>query len=754
MKKFLHLLIVPLLASAALLTGCGNGGDDPTPEPEPPKFILTSDGFSFTGASANMRLTNEQKNYVIALETNATQTWTATVAYPETGEGKTGFLTVSPLTEQTGPGSLSVNCAENTGKTERKATVTIRYGSKTYVINVAQLPYTLPTVLVSPNKMFSIDDQGGDKAFAITSYPAGAEFEYEEANNWITPVAGQTTTWNFAVNDSKDWRGGKIYIYLAGKHELLDSITVIQAGYPVPTVTVTPAKTIVVDNLGGERAFTVNTLPSAANISYRIDAPDDSWITPVAGKTTTWNVAASGSGNARTGKIYIVYEDKGIVIDSITINQLDNSPVTEVETPIPVPAAGNSYCVVGSVSIPESVGGGFSLSNTTNVVDMYFRVGKAGVLNLGLVGNAGGSSNTGVVKATVLGMAVNVTMTGSATKFYSIGKFNVTAPGYIKVSLQGVSKTGGSYYGTVTGLKIGGAATTGTNNFVTEAKVPTEQYWSRRGPSVHLNYTIGSNIEYFYNELTVPEGNDVIGSYFMTNGFGEGYCGFQVKSASERWVLFSVWSPFKTDDPKTIPADQKVTVVRKGQGVTAQEFGGEGSGGQSYLVYPWKAGVTYKILTQVKYYGTSSFSTYPHLTEYTAYFFDPVQNAWRLIAAWRRPDTSIKTYTGAHSFLENFKPEQGWITREVNFGNQWTRNLSGQWTEVTQCRFTYDNTAAQGLRADYYGGTNGNKFVLKNCGFFDSNTVYNTTFTRTANGASAMPDIDLEALKAIPSVGM
>jgi hypothetical protein len=47
-------------------------------------------------------------------------------------------------------------------------------------------------------------------------------------------------------------------------------------------------------------------------------------------------------------------------------------------------------------------------------------------------------------------------------------------------------------------------------------------------------------------EITVPVGQDPIGSYFMANGFGEGYFGFQVNSKTERRVLFSVWSPFRT----------------------------------------------------------------------------------------------------------------------------------------------------------------------------------------------------------------
>ena len=54
--------------------------------------------------------------------------------------------------------------------------------------------------------------------------------------------------------------------------------------------------------------------------------------------------------------------------------------------------------------------------------------------------------------------------------------------------------------------------------------------------------------------MTIPKNNDVVGSYFMANGFAEGYFGIQVNSETERRILFSVWSPYKTDDPNSIQA--------------------------------------------------------------------------------------------------------------------------------------------------------------------------------------------------------
>ena len=81
-------------------------------------------------------------------------------------------------------------------------------------------------------------------------------------------------------------------------------------------------------------------------------------------------------------------------------------------------------------------------------------------------------------------------------------------------------------------------------------------YWGRRGPSVHLRYDVPENrdLRYCYSEVRVPKGKDTIGSFFMANGFAEGYFGFQVNGESERRILFSVWSPFRTDNPNDVPA--------------------------------------------------------------------------------------------------------------------------------------------------------------------------------------------------------
>jgi hypothetical protein len=249
-----------------------------------------------------------------------------------------------------------------------------------------------------------------------------------------------------------------------------------------------------------------------------------------------------------------------------------------------------------------------------------------------------------------------------------------------------------------------------------------------------LNYhTTGLNqIEWFYSEITVPSGNDVIGSYFMANGFGEGYFGFQVNSPSERRVLFSVWSPFETDDPSKIPADQRIALLKKGEGVNTGEFGNEGSGGQSYLKYNWKAGNTYKFLLQGKPIEQNS-------TVYTAYFFAPEENKWRLIASFKRPKTS--TYLKhLYSFLENFIPETGNTPRMALYGNQWAVDAKGQWTELSKITFTGDQTARKNFRKDYAGGQMQGQFFLKNCGFFSDFVALDREFVRPGGGVKPLID--------------
>lgn len=412
------------------------------------------------------------------------------------------------------------------------------------------------------------------------------------------------------------------------------------------------------------------------------------------------------------------------------------SSCTQISTEgmVSVPMGGNAYEINGDKGAVINKEGLTHWDNENSVISTWFKTSRGGKLDLALRARSEASAE---LKMSVADKTFDVKIPAGDWAVIPVGRVTLPEGGYIRVDLQGIKK-GGDTFAEISDLMIGGEAASDSLNFVPS---DFEFYWARRGPSVHVGYKQpADDVEYFYNEVTVAEGNDVIGSYFMANGFGEGYFGMQVNSETERRVLFSVWSPFDTQDPNNIPEDQKIKMLRRGEDVHIGEFGNEGSGGQSYLVYPWKAGNTYKFLTQVRPDGKGN-------TVYTSYFFATDENRWRLIASFLRPKTDT-WYRGAHSFLENFIPTQGYITRQVEFGNQWVLTKDGVWKELTDATFTYDNTAAAQVRVDYAGGTTENgKFFLKNCGFFNENTPYRSKFTRPAQGEQ--PQIDLKALETI-----
>lgn len=312
-----------------------------------------------------------------------------------------------------------------------------------------------------------------------------------------------------------------------------------------------------------------------------------------------------------------------------------------------------------------------------------------------------------------------------------VGKIKVRKPGYVRIDLQGISKQG-EQFGEVKQVLVDNVC--GESNYVKDFP----DYWGRRGPSVHLAYTLpAGDTEWFYNEVTVPKDGETMHSYYMVAGFGEGYFGMQYNAPTERRVLFSVWSPFDTQDPKNIPDDQKIKLLKKGKDVHIGEFGNEGSGGQSYLKYPWKAGETYKFLMRVRPEGADH-------TTYTAYFYATEEKEWRLIASFSRPKTHT-WYTHAHSFLENFNPEQGYLSRKVFYGNQWARSTEGKWTRVTEATFTHDATANAKVRLDYQGGeTKDNRYYLKMGGFFNESIPMGTKLH--CKPTTEAPEIDWDAL--------
>ncbi len=398
-----------------------------------------------------------------------------------------------------------------------------------------------------------------------------------------------------------------------------------------------------------------------------------------------------------------------------------------------IPLGGNAYQTKGNIPEKINAAGIQTWVEEGSEFGVYFRSDSAAevLVDLEILPQAGDSR----ISVLLNGRALELSLAQGDEGIYEVGKFPLR-PGYNEVQLHGLAKTGADF-AQAKSLWLRSESPIQLD-FVRD-NVDSRYYWGRRGPSVHLSYTLpeNQNFKWFYNELTVPEGEDPIGSYFMANGFGEGYFGIQVNSETERRVLFSVWSPFSTDNPNEIPDEQKIKLLKKGDGVYTGEFGNEGSGGQSYLRYDWVAGNTYKFLNSVEPDGKGN-------TVYTAYFFAPEHGEWMLIASFLRPQTDT-WYKRPHSFLENFIPESGNSERRVFFDNQWISDPDGNWVELTEAKFTGDDIARRGYRKDFAGGADSGKFYLKNGGFFDTAVPLQSIHSRPSKGNK--PNINFEELK-------
>ena len=424
------------------------------------------------------------------------------------------------------------------------------------------------------------------------------------------------------------------------------------------------------------------------------------------------------------------YNMKSLVLPFfILLSLLCNAQPPQLsEKAVSIPLGGNTFVTTRDSASNGKIGnaGIERWTNPLTVYSTYFRVSKPGNMLLFLKYDA---SDHCEIKVSCGKSEFLAQLPQGTNQIVYIGTVEKVDTGYVCVNFQGIKRSGNEF-ATASALLVDGEVKTGKMNFVDDFSF----YFGRRGPSVHLNYPFpeGEIIEWFYNEITVPVGEDPVGSYYMSNGFAEGYFGMQVNSPAERRILFSVWSPFQTDNPSDIPEDQKIKMLMKGEDVIAGEFGNEGAGGQSYLKYRWITGNTYKFLTRIRPDGKGS-------TEYTAYFYAPELNKWRLVAQFLRPKTDT-WYKRAHSFLESFHPEYGYISRKGLYHNQWARTKEGRWIELTSARFTADDTARKGVRMDYKGGTTDGKFFLQNCGFLNDYSIIGATFSRPASGVEPVID--------------
>jgi hypothetical protein len=326
------------------------------------------------------------------------------------------------------------------------------------------------------------------------------------------------------------------------------------------------------------------------------------------------------------------------------------------------------------------------------------------------------AGTTAKLRLTVAGKSLEATATGAGdSTTVSFGSVDISSPGYQRFTLESLDNTN-VQRDDIQNLVLDGSATAGAH-FNLKPRT--------NAASVHLAYpTDYTNIIGFYCEVTGVE--DPIWTYYMACGWHRGYFGMQVNGPTERRIIFSVWdSGNEAVDRSKVAAENRTTLVAKGEDVNAGDFGNEGTGGHSDLKYHWQTGQKQRFFVTARPVDTN-------FTIYSGYFFRPDENKWMLISSWKAPNDGAYLH-GLYSFNEDFAGDNGYLRRKALFGNQWLLTADGQWHEQTVATFSHDGTGRFD-RLDRFMGLEDGQFFLSNGGFIPGFTKFGEKFTRPATG--------------------
>ena len=188
-----------------------------------------------------------------------------------------------------------------------------------------------------------------------------------------------------------------------------------------------------------------------------------------------------------------------------------------------------------------------------------------------------------------------------------------------------------------------------------------------------------------YGEITVLATHTTIyycGANWHPGEPAGGYCGIQHNSPTERRTIFSIWDTSPELHPQVTAADAATVFGR---------FGGEGEGGHTHMLWPWKVGDTFQFFVH-KQPGPK-----PDSTACRYYVFDREAKKWRHSATISSPNGGKKCVAtlggGMNSFLENFSGSDRevpklalyrlWLGTSVNKMKCLTRAVGdGKWGEL------------------------------------------------------------------------
>ncbi len=226
------------------------------------------------------------------------------------------------------------------------------------------------------------------------------------------------------------------------------------------------------------------------------------------------------------------------------------------------------------------------------------------------------------------------------------------------------------------------------------ADTSPEELTKRQCSSVHLRHApIQRSSQAIY--LQAEAVSSAPGTYFCAGNLDECYIGFQEIGPDRKVLIFSVWDPVAHgDNPNDVPESEQVQSIGHHENAEVSRFGGEGTGGKSFLAYPWEIGENLQFLVINKPLGNK-------FKEIYGYFFNNHTKQWELISAWKTHSREGEL-SFAVSFVEDFRRnyESTKHIRSAKYGPNFSWTKEKGWIPVTNGTFTKDPTPSEHIAAE------------------------------------------------------
>lgn len=237
---------------------------------------------------------------------SSSEDWTAEILNTRADS----WCTINPNSGPAGRASITITATDNDTPDDRNASIVLKAGISSQIINISQKQKDALTVTSS---RFEVSSYGGEVTIEVNS---NIDFEYsieESAQEWINEIpsrATRTSTLKFQVaeNEDKEKREGKISIISGDLNEI---ITIFQAGM-IPEIIISQNE-YTVSSASGTIAVEVTS-----NVDVEVDIPSHiDWIKENITRATSTNsyifdISPNDNYDSRSAEIKFVNYANGI----------------------------------------------------------------------------------------------------------------------------------------------------------------------------------------------------------------------------------------------------------------------------------------------------------------------------------------------------------------------------------------------------------------------------------------------------------